>query len=157
MADREEIMLGLDRGESLRSIGRSLKRSLSTISREVAANGGRESYRIWPAPQRARACTRRPKVAKRDDPVLCEKVTSWLEEFWPPDEISFWMRVVELSVSVLDACLLSLVDIRSVAGLLDFSEAFHVEAASSLVSDLSPAGVDVGTHGGLGPHGVAGL
>lgn len=92
MAEREEILLGLDRGESLRSIARRLKRSPSTVSREVAANGGRGSYRIWPAHQRARACTRRPKAAKLDDPVLCEKVTSWLEEFWSPDEISRRLR-----------------------------------------------------------------
>jgi IS30 family transposase len=58
----------------------------------VAANGGRAGYRIWPAHQRARACTRRPKAAKLDDPVLCEKVTSWLEEFWSPDEISRRLR-----------------------------------------------------------------
>jgi hypothetical protein len=57
----------------------------------VKANGerrtpdaGRERYRIWTAHQRARAYTKRPKAAKLDDPVLCEKVTTWLEEFWPP-------------------------------------------------------------------------
>jgi IS30 family transposase len=92
IAEREEILLGLDRGESLRLIARRLNRSPSTVSREVAANGGRAGYRIWPAHQRARACTRRPKAAKLDDPVLCEKVTSWLEEFWSPDEISRRLR-----------------------------------------------------------------
>jgi IS30 family transposase len=92
MADREEIMLGLARGESLRAIARRLERSPSTVSREVVANGGRQHYRIWPAHQRARICTRRPKSAKLDDPVLCEKVTSWLEEFWSPDEISRRLR-----------------------------------------------------------------
>ena len=92
MAEREEIMLGLDRGESLRSIAQRLERSPSTVSREVTANGGRGGYRIWPAHQRARARTRRPKLSKLDDPVLCEKVTSWLEEFWSPDEISRRLR-----------------------------------------------------------------
>jgi IS30 family transposase len=92
MAEREEIMLGLDRGESLRAIARRLERSPSTVSRAVVANGGREEYRIWPAHQRARVCTRRPKRAKLDDPALCEKVTTWLEEFWSPDEISRRLR-----------------------------------------------------------------
>ena len=92
MSQREEIRLGLSHGESLRSIARRLQRSPSTVSREVAANGGREGYRIWPAHQRARACTRRLKAAKLDDPVLCEKVTTWLEEFWSPDEISRRLR-----------------------------------------------------------------
>jgi IS30 family transposase len=92
MADREEIMLGLDRGESLRVIARRLERSPSTVSREVVANGGRDGYRIWPAHQHARFCTRRHRSTKLDDRVLCEKVTSWLEEIWSPDEISRRLR-----------------------------------------------------------------
>jgi IS30 family transposase len=90
--EREEILLGLHHGLSLRAIARSLGRAPSTVTREVKANGGRERYRIWPAHQRARACTKRPKVAKLDDPVLCAKVTTWLEEFWSPDEISRRLR-----------------------------------------------------------------
>jgi IS30 family transposase len=92
MAEREEIRLGLSRGESLRTIASRLGRAPSTVSREVAANGGRENYRIWPAHQRARACSRRPKPAKLDDPTLCEKVTEWLEALWSPDEISQRLR-----------------------------------------------------------------
>src|ERR1039458_5624333 len=86
--EREEILLGLHHGLSMRAIARALGRAPSTITREVKANGGRECYRIWPAHQRARACIKRPKAAKLDNPVLCEKVTSWLEEFWSPDEIA---------------------------------------------------------------------
>ena len=92
LVEREEIRLGLSRGESLRTIARRLDRAASTISREVAANGGRLHYGIWSAHRRARACTRRPKAAKLDNPVLCEKVTTWLEEFWSPDEISRRLR-----------------------------------------------------------------
>ena len=90
--EREEILLGLNQGLSMRAIARVLGRAPSTITREVKANGGRESYRIWSAHQRARACTKRPKAAKLDSPALCEKVTSWLEEFWSPDEISRRLR-----------------------------------------------------------------
>ena len=90
--EREEILLGLHHGLSMRAIARALGRAPSTITREVKANGGRESYRIWPAHQRARACIKRPKPAKLDNPVLCEKVTSWLEEFWSPDEIARRLR-----------------------------------------------------------------
>lgn len=86
--EREEILLGLHRGESMRSIARGLDRSASTVTREVAANGGRECYRIWPAHQRARFCTKRPKPAKLESPALCAKVTTWLEEFWSPKEIA---------------------------------------------------------------------
>ena len=90
--EREEILLGLHHGLSMRAIARALGRAPSTVTREVKANGGRGSYRIWPAHQRARACTKRPKTAKLNNPTLCEKVTSWLEEFWSPDEISRRLR-----------------------------------------------------------------
>jgi IS30 family transposase len=90
--EREEILIGLRQGASMRSIARKLGRAPSTVTREVAANGGRENYRIWSSHQRARWCTKRPKPAKLDDPVLCAKVTTWLEEFWSPDEISRRLR-----------------------------------------------------------------
>ena len=88
IGEREEILLGLTRSESMRSIAEQLGRSPSTVTREVKANGGRENYRIWPAHQRARGCAQRPKRSKLDDPSLCAIVTSWLEELWSPDEIS---------------------------------------------------------------------
>jgi IS30 family transposase len=91
--DREEILLGLNRGESMRVIARKLGRSPSTISREVKANGDRTDYRIWAAHQRARSCARRPKPFKFDDPMLCAKVTAWLQEFWSPQEISHRLRL----------------------------------------------------------------
>jgi IS30 family transposase len=54
LADREEITLGVHAGESFAVIARRLGRAVSTVSREVAANGGRDSYRAWRAHQRAR-------------------------------------------------------------------------------------------------------
>ena len=45
VAEREEISLGLRGGESFRRIATSLGRRTSTVSREVAANGGRRRYR----------------------------------------------------------------------------------------------------------------
>jgi DNA-binding CsgD family transcriptional regulator len=44
LTDREEISRGLRAQVSLRSIARSLKRSASTISREVRRNGGVKEY-----------------------------------------------------------------------------------------------------------------
>jgi IS30 family transposase len=92
-SEREEILIGIERGLSLRAIARKIDRSASTVSREVAANGGRANYRIWPAHQRAFACTKRPKPSKLSDPVLCAKVTSWLQEFWSPQEIAQRLRL----------------------------------------------------------------
>ena len=86
--EREEILVGLTRGESMSSIARGLSRSPSTVTREVAANGGPANYRIWPAHERACERAKRPKVAKLCDPVLCARVTTWLEQFWSPSEIS---------------------------------------------------------------------
>ena len=88
IAEREEILLGLTRSESMSSIARGLGRSPSTVTREVAANGGSANYRIWPAHVRASEQAKRPKSAKLDEPVLCAKVTEWLEKFWSPKEIA---------------------------------------------------------------------
>ncbi len=64
IGEREEISLGLHRGETFTAIAARLERSVSTVSREVGANGGRGGYRAWRAHLRAREQTRRPKSAK---------------------------------------------------------------------------------------------
>lgn len=86
--EREEILVGLRVGESLSSISRRLGRSASTISREVAANGGRETYSAWTAHQRARGEARRPKPCKLRAGPLRDEVTRRLLELWSPDEIA---------------------------------------------------------------------
>ena len=48
VTEREEISRGLAAGLSLRSIAAGLGRAPSTISREVAAHGGRGRYRAAP-------------------------------------------------------------------------------------------------------------
>ena len=62
--EREEIRAGIERRESFTSIAGTLGRSVSTVSREVAANGGRERYRAWHAHLEAGRRARRPKAAK---------------------------------------------------------------------------------------------
>jgi IS30 family transposase len=42
-------------------IAARLGKAVSTVSREIAANGGRRQYRAWRAHQRARQQARRPK------------------------------------------------------------------------------------------------
>ena len=88
VGEREAIMLALHDGLSMTAIALQLGRSLSTVTREVKANGGRESYRVWPAHQRARENCKRPKPSKLANPALCDQVTEWLEKFWSPEEIS---------------------------------------------------------------------
>ena len=86
--EREVILSGLARGESLSAIARSLERSASTVSREVAANGGRTGYSVWAAHHRARSEACRPKPAKLIRGPLLREVTKRLEQLWSPDEIS---------------------------------------------------------------------
>lgn len=66
LADPEEISLGLRSGESFTAIVVRIGKATSTVSREVAGNGGRDDYRAWRAHQRARARARArpPKTPK---------------------------------------------------------------------------------------------
>jgi IS30 family transposase len=91
--EREDIMLGLALGEKMAAIARSLGRSTSTITREVAANGGALHYGAWKAHCRAEAASRRPKRAKLAHRPLVRKVTTWLEELWSPQEIAERLRL----------------------------------------------------------------
>jgi len=94
-AEREEIRSGLDAGQSLRAIAVRLGRSASTVSREVAANGGRDRYRGWRAHQRAAGLARRPKIAKLAGCArLRAQVETWLtDELWSPAQISAQLRI----------------------------------------------------------------
>jgi hypothetical protein len=64
MLDREEIRVGLERGDSFRMIAAALGRAPSTVSREVNGNGGRDKYQGCVADRQAHRLARRPKVAK---------------------------------------------------------------------------------------------
>ena len=74
-------------------IAARLGKAVSTVSREVAANGGRGGYRAWRAHQRARAQARRPKTPKLACPQLAAQVTTWLAEWWSPQQISRRLRI----------------------------------------------------------------
>lgn len=63
LTEREEISRGLAVGESMRCIAVSLGRATSTISKEVASNGGRDHYRATTAHRASRHRARRPKPA----------------------------------------------------------------------------------------------
>ena len=92
LADREELSRGLVAGDSMRAIAVRLKRSPSTISREVAWNGRRDDYRAWSADSAAleRGC--RPKPAKLSrDSRLCREVERGLRAWWSPEQIAAWL------------------------------------------------------------------
>jgi IS30 family transposase len=92
LAEREEISRGLVAGESLRSIAGRLRRSPSTVSREVARHGGARRYRAVTADGRAVRATRRPKRCKlAANARLRGVVEDKLELEWSPEQISGWL------------------------------------------------------------------
>jgi IS30 family transposase len=93
IAEREEISLALRRGDTLTSIANELGRAVSTISREVSANGGRDHYRAWRAHDPAHQCARRPKARKLASQPLSVQVTRWLKKWWSPQEIARRLRL----------------------------------------------------------------
>ena len=93
LADREEVSLGLRSGDSFSVIAIKLGKAVSTVSREVGGNGGRDDYRAWRAHQRARDRARRPKTPKLSCPRLAGQVTLWLQEWWSPQQIAGRLRL----------------------------------------------------------------
>ncbi|MGA8295841.1 MAG: helix-turn-helix domain-containing protein, partial [Acidimicrobiales bacterium] len=87
MREREEIRAGLERNETFTSIAASLRRSVSSVSREVASNGGRRRYEAWRAHERAYERARRPKPTRLSHKPLAKKVIEGLEKWWSPEEI----------------------------------------------------------------------
>ena len=95
VAEREEISRGVVAGLSMRSIARHLGRSTSTISREIARNGGPEKYRAAHAEHRASRLAQRPKpcllaASERLRGVVADK----LQANWSPQQVSGWLRQV---------------------------------------------------------------
>ena len=90
--EREEIRVGLAGGETFSAIASRLGRAVSTISREVAHNGGRRRYRAAWAHAHAEVAARRPKAFKLANPVLAKQVQDWLVEAWSPQQIASRLR-----------------------------------------------------------------
>ena len=89
LVEREEISRGLVKGISFRQLGRDLGRAVSTISREVASNGGRRAYRAARADERASERALRPKPCLLAfNPVLCKLVAAKLSGQWSPQQIA---------------------------------------------------------------------
>jgi IS30 family transposase len=88
LEERFEIRIGLETGKSFRKIAAGLGRAASTISREVAAGGGRDRYRPVRAHKAAMVAARRPKVTKlAANPQLCARVVAGLKAWWSPEQI----------------------------------------------------------------------
>ncbi len=93
LSEREEISVGLESGESMRSVARRLKRAPSTICREVKGQGNRQ-YRAWRGDERAEKLAARPKPRKLEtSPCLLKAVEAGLEQDWSPAQIARRLRL----------------------------------------------------------------
>jgi IS30 family transposase len=93
LAEREEISRGLSAGHSLRQIAKRLKRAPSTISREIARNGGRQRYRATEADKAAWVRARRPKACwLAQQGKLRRMVAHKLAQDWSPEQIAGWLK-----------------------------------------------------------------
>ena len=93
LSEREEISRNLSIGSSLRSIAKRLRRAPSTISREIARNGGLAFYRAAPSDKAAwqRAC--RPQRCKLAcNKRLADTVSRQLQKNWSPQQIAGWLK-----------------------------------------------------------------
>ena len=92
-ADREVISRGLAGDKSLRAIARELKKAPSTISREVARNGGSVRYRAAIVDKATWKRALRPKVCKlARDIKLTKVIAKKLKRFWSPQQIAGWLK-----------------------------------------------------------------
>jgi hypothetical protein len=92
MAEREEISRGVAAGEPCRQITARLGRAPSTVSRELARNGGRGCYRAQAADAAAFRRAQRPKPAKLVlQPRLRAVGEAKLGLRWSPQQIAGWL------------------------------------------------------------------
>lgn len=91
--DREEIRVGIERGDPDAVIATGLGRHRSTVWREIRANGGRESYRAFRAHERADHQARRQRVSWTvSRPWLWDHVQDQLRDWWSPQQIACRLR-----------------------------------------------------------------
>lgn len=90
LEEREEIRVGIIKGESDAEIARRLRRARSTIWREIKAGGGREAYRAYRAQDRADGAARRPRPPWTETRRWLWDIVVWLltYEKWSPEQIA---------------------------------------------------------------------
>ena len=91
---REEIRVGIERGESDSRIACRIGCNRGTVGREIAVNGGRECYRAFRAQDRADQAARRPKPRWFETrPWLWDDVVALLRtQTWSPEQITERLR-----------------------------------------------------------------
>lgn len=94
--EREQISCGVAQGLSGRAIARLLRRSPSTISRELSRHGSRTDYSGVRAHYRAQLSKQIPrrlrKLAERPYNRLRQQVLRKLRQHYAPQQIAGWLR-----------------------------------------------------------------
>ncbi|HEX2468625.1 MAG TPA: helix-turn-helix domain-containing protein [Solirubrobacterales bacterium] len=94
LEEREEISRAIARGHSARAIARALRRSHTTITREINRCGGRRAYRAHAADREAFSRSRRPRPIKLElCPELRRAVSERLKEDHSPEQIAGCLRL----------------------------------------------------------------
>lgn len=92
--DRETISRGIAAHESMQEMARALRRAPSSISREIARNGGRHRYRALDADTRAwEQATRPQRCTLATSATLCAVVAAKLTSDWSPEQITGWLVI----------------------------------------------------------------
>lgn len=101
--DRAVIAAGLRARLCPAQIAKLLGRDRSVISREIARNRNADGYyRHTSAQHQARVRRRRPKEFKlAQDPRLCARIESWMDDGWSPELIARVLRA-EAGSSMMD-------------------------------------------------------
>ena len=100
--ERESLYLGVNQGKSIRSIARELKRSASSLSRELRRN--KISHRPY-SPSRAQRryqrckknCGRKPILADQEKLQLIRRL---LREEWSPEQIQYRLKHEKNSLQI---------------------------------------------------------
>jgi transposase, IS30 family len=94
LADRSDIYAGVAAKESGAAIARRLGMHPSTVTRELAGNGGRDGYRPLAAHRRALMLAHRPQTKVLDTNArLGAYVVDQLKQLWSPEQIA--RRLIE--------------------------------------------------------------
>ena len=89
----KRYLFTLSTKQSLQEIARQLRRTPSTISREVRRNGGKLGYRATASDQAAWDRALRPKMCKLAcHPMLACAVSAKLRRKWSPEQFTGWLK-----------------------------------------------------------------
>jgi DNA-binding CsgD family transcriptional regulator len=100
LEEREEISRGIAAGRSVRRIARGLRRSPSTISREIRRNGGSQVYRANRADRRAWDWALRPNTTLADLLTLLFTLIHMRQDYLRPRVPSWAFPLVHLPLQV---------------------------------------------------------